>query len=160
MRHQQGVLVLEAVEILQDGRAVVVKAVVAPPLQIADLHGDLRQLEGVGIDFDGLELLHAHLRLEGEAKLRGEGDDFLFQVQQQLQRDVKEVAAAAGGVQHGDGGKFFQEFRRAVSRCARSAFAAFERTRRQSSALSAAHSRRSGAMSTGSTSVLMSASLV
>ena len=48
------------------------------------------------------------LRLELEAELRGKGDDFLFQVQQQLQRDVKEVAAAAGGVQHDDGGSFLR----------------------------------------------------
>ena len=39
---------------------------------------------------------------EREAKLRGEGDDLLFQTEQQLQRDVKEVAAAAGGIEHGD----------------------------------------------------------
>ena len=85
VRHEQGILVLEAVEVLEHGRAVVVKTIVPPPLQETDLHGDLRQLEGVGIDFNGAELLHAHLWREFETKLRGEGDDFLFQAQQQLQ---------------------------------------------------------------------------
>ena len=61
VRHEQGVFVLEAVQNLQNGRAVVVKTVVAPPLQIADLHGHLRQLESVGIDFNGLQLRHARL---------------------------------------------------------------------------------------------------
>jgi hypothetical protein len=49
MRHEQGILVLEAVEILQNRRAVVVKTVVAPPLQETDLHRNLRQLESVGV---------------------------------------------------------------------------------------------------------------
>ncbi|MCX6910916.1 MAG: hypothetical protein NTY01_23140, partial [Verrucomicrobia bacterium] len=105
MRHEQGVFVLEAVEVLQHGRAVVVETVVAPPLQKADLHGDLRQLEGVGIDFNGAELPHAHLGREPEAQLRGVGDGFLFQGKQQLQRDIKEIAAAAGRVQHAQGGE-------------------------------------------------------
>ena len=42
MKKQERVLVLEAVEVLQNGRALVVKAVVASPLQKADLYGDLR----------------------------------------------------------------------------------------------------------------------
>jgi hypothetical protein len=33
-------------------------------------------------------LLHAHLRREFEAKLRGERDDFLFQVEKHLERDA------------------------------------------------------------------------
>ncbi len=36
--------------------------------------------------------------LKLEAQLRGEGDDFLLQVQEHLERDIEEVAAAAGGV--------------------------------------------------------------
>jgi hypothetical protein len=65
MRNQERVFVLEAVEVLQDGRSVVVKAVVAPPLQIADLDRDLGQFVGVGVDLDGAELMDA----EKEARL-------------------------------------------------------------------------------------------
>ena len=109
MRHEQGVLVLEAVEILQDRRAVVVKTVVAPPLQETNLHGNLREFIGVGIDFNGTELLHADLRRKFETKLRRKRDDFLFESKQQLKRDVKEIAAAARGVENGHGGEFFLE---------------------------------------------------
>src|SRR5438105_14389172 len=103
MRNEQRVFVFEIFENLQDRFAFVVEAVVASPLQITDLDRDLRELEGVRIDLDGLELLHAHARLELEAELGGEGDDFFFQIEQELDRDVKEVAAAAGGIEHGDG---------------------------------------------------------
>lgn len=53
--------------------------------------------------------MHAHARLELEAELRGEGDDFFLQIEKQLERDVKEVAAAAGGIEHGEGGEFVVE---------------------------------------------------
>ena len=125
VRHQQGVFVVEAVEVLEHGRAVECETVVAQPLQVADLHGHLRQLESVGVDFDGAELLHAHFRLECEAELLGEGDDFLFQAQQQLQRDVKEVAAAAGGVEDDDGASFLRKAAMRARSCGR-AFAALE----------------------------------
>ena len=49
-------------------------------------------LEGVRIDLDGLELLHAHARLELETELGCEGNDFLFQIEQELDGDVKEVS--------------------------------------------------------------------
>ena len=109
VRRQQGVFILEAVQHLQNRRAVVVKTVVAPPLQIPDLHRDLRQLEGVRIDFNGLQLRNGHLGRELKAKLRRKRDDFLFESQEQLQRDVKKVAAAAGGVEHRHRAKLFLE---------------------------------------------------
>ena len=66
--NQQRVFVLEAVEVLQDRRAVVVEAVVAPPLQVADLDGYLGQFVGVGVDLDGAELVDADFRLELETE--------------------------------------------------------------------------------------------
>src|SRR5450756_2327416 len=84
----EGVLVLKAVQDTQDGRTVIVKAVITPPLQITDLHRDLREFIRVGVDLNGLQLLHANLRLEVEIKDGGKGKDLLFQAQKQLQRDV------------------------------------------------------------------------
>jgi len=51
--------------------------------------------------------LHANQWRELETELRGVGDHFLFQVEQQLERDVKEVAAAARRVEHLDGSELF-----------------------------------------------------
>src|SRR5438876_12203299 len=107
MWNEQRVFVLEIFQLLQDRFAFVVEAVVAAPLQITDLDRDLGELESVRIDLDGFELLHAHARLELEAELGGEGDDFFFQIEQELDRYVKEVAAAAGGIEHGDGRRSF-----------------------------------------------------
>src|ERR1700677_2198701 len=103
MGHEQRVFVLKSIQYLQNRRAIVVKTVVAPPLQIANLHGHLGQLEGVRIDFNGLQLRHGHLRLQRKTKLSGKGDDFLFKSKQQLQRDVEKVAAATRGIKHRDG---------------------------------------------------------
>jgi hypothetical protein len=69
---QEGVVVLEAVEVLKDGRAIVVESVIAAPLQITNLNGHLGQLEGVRIDFDGFQLLDVDLRFQGETELRSE----------------------------------------------------------------------------------------
>ena len=49
---------------MQHGRAVVVETVIAPPLQKADLHGDLREFVGVGVQLYGAKLLHGDLRLD------------------------------------------------------------------------------------------------
>src|SRR5437870_4282073 len=98
MRDKQGIFILEAVEVLEDGCPVIVEAVVAPPLEIADLDGDLGKLEGVGIDFDGFQLLNSDHRFERKTELGGEGDHFLFQAKQQVERDVKKVSAAASGI--------------------------------------------------------------
>ena len=49
---EEGVLVFEAVEVLEDGRAVVVEAVVSPPLEEPDLDRDLGELVGVGVELD------------------------------------------------------------------------------------------------------------
>ena len=106
---QERVFVQEAIEVLQYGRAVVVKAVVAPPLQVADLHGYLGEFVSVGVDLDGAKLVNADFRRELEAQHGGKGDDFLFEVQEHLERDIEEVTAAAGGVHDHNLAEFFEE---------------------------------------------------
>ncbi len=58
------------------------------------------------------------LRLQNKTKLARKGNDFLFEAEQQLQRDVKKVAAAASRVKHRDRWKVVFEIWRARSRCA------------------------------------------
>src|SRR5436309_3537448 len=120
MRDEQRVFVLKVFEILQNRLALVRETVVPPPFQIAYLHGDLREFEGIGIQLDGFQLLHVDVRLELEAELGGKGDEFLFKIEKQLKRDVKKVAAATGGIEHSNGGEFVVkrgEFR-TIGRCA------------------------------------------
>src|SRR2546430_1310752 len=105
MRNQEGVFVLEMVQLLEHGIAFVWETVVASPFQITDLHGNLCEFERVGVEFDGFELLHVHARFEIEAELCREGDEFLFKIEKQLKRDIKEVAAAARGIEHRDAGE-------------------------------------------------------
>src|SRR5689334_7421038 len=95
---EQRVFVLESVQILEHWRTIVVETIIAPPLQIADLHTDLRQLECIGVYLNRAKLLHSHSRSKYPAELRGGGDGFLFQRQQPLKRDVQKVPATARGV--------------------------------------------------------------
>src|SRR5437762_8427032 len=106
MRDEERVFGLETLQLLEHGIAFVRETGVASPFQIADLHGDLCQLEGVGIQLDRFELLHVDARFKFEAELRGKSDEFLFKIEKQLKRDVKKVAAAARGIEHCDGGEF------------------------------------------------------
>src|SRR6266516_2615058 len=106
MRDEERVFVLEVFQILQNRLALVRESVVPPPFQIADLHRDLREFESVGIQLDGFELLHVDAWLEFEAELCGKGDEFLFKVEKQLKRDVKEVAAATRGIEHSNRREF------------------------------------------------------
>ena len=92
-----------------------------------------------------------------KTKLRGKRDDFLFEAKQQLQRDVKKVSAAARWIKHRYGGKQFLKFGETLP-LGGVAFAFG--VGGASSLLMFAHSRRNGCINTGSTSVLMSASLV
>src|SRR5438045_7850932 len=101
MRNEQRVFILKMLQLLQHRIAFVRETVIPPPFQIPNLHGDLREFEGVGIQLDGFELLHIDAWLEFESQLRSKCDEFLFKVEKQLKRDVKEVAAAARRVEHG-----------------------------------------------------------
>jgi hypothetical protein len=84
VRNEERVFVLEVFQILQNRLALVRKTVVAPPLQIADLDGDLREFEGVGVEFDRSELLDVDARFEFEAELCRKGDQFLFKIEKKL----------------------------------------------------------------------------
>ena len=86
----------------------------------------MSELESIGIELDRFELLHVKARLKLESELAGEGDDFLFQIEQQLKRNVKEVAAAAGRVEHGDAGELIVKDRQPLA-MARTAFALYKR---------------------------------
>ena len=91
VRHQQGVFVVESVQVLQHRRSLDQEAVVPQPLQVTDLHGDLRQFVGVRVDLDGAELVNAHFRRELEAEPCGKADDLLLQVQQAVRPILRGV---------------------------------------------------------------------
>src|SRR5439155_18238426 len=54
MRDEERVFVLEVFQILKNRLTLVRETVVPPPFQIADLHRDLREFEGIGVQFDRL----------------------------------------------------------------------------------------------------------
>ena len=84
------------------GQAV---AVVDQPLDVADPDGDLGQLVGVLVDLDAVQLGGRDGDEEAPgAQLVRQADHLVLQVEQQAQGHVQEVAAAAGRVEHLDGG--------------------------------------------------------
>ena len=109
MLNDERILVLKPGEHLEDGGAVALEAVVTAPLEPADLHRDLSQLVGVGIDLKRAELLHADLWGELEAERAGEIDDLLFQTEEKLERDIEKVTAATRGIEHRGGREFSLE---------------------------------------------------
>ena len=99
---------------LQDGVGGDAEAVLVQPLEVADPDGGLGQLVGVGVDLDAVQLRGiGRLPLQGShgrsARAAAEGDDLFPQVQQLAQGDVEKVAAAAGRVEHPDGGELVGE---------------------------------------------------
>jgi hypothetical protein len=112
---EEGVFVFETVKRAEDGGAVVVVAVVAAPLERADLHGDLGEFVGVRVDLDGAELGDIDPKRQGERELGGEGDDFFFEIEEEAEGDVEEISRAAGGVEDDGGGEFFLEGGEAVA---------------------------------------------
>ena len=78
MEKQERILVLEAIEVLQNGRALVVKAVVASPLQKTDLYRDLRQLESVSVNSIALSWWTLTVGSNQEAELGSKSNDFFF----------------------------------------------------------------------------------
>ena len=139
-------------------------------LQITDPNHHLGQLLGERVDFDAEELRGAHVRQPAQAELRAERDHLLFQVEQQVDGDVEEVAGAAGGVEDFDFSQavevieqdFVEGFAGASGLRLSRLRAAFCTSGHFSwhCALTASHSRRSGAITTGSSSVRMSSRLV
>ena len=84
----------------EDGVLGDMEAVGAGPLEEADPDGGLREVVGVGIEFDAVQLPRAdHGQITAEAEVHGVDDDFLFEVLEFLEGDVEEVAGTAGGVE-------------------------------------------------------------
>ena len=91
--------VLDSVQRLEHRIRLVPEPVVVKPLEIANPDHDLRELVGVVVDLDAVQLGRANA---GEKVANaidcGEGDDFLLQVEQEFEGDVQEVTATARGV--------------------------------------------------------------
>ena len=154
------------------------EAVVVHPLQVADPDDDLGEFLGVVVDLDAGQLRGADGGEQADALLGRVGDDFFLQVQQQVQRDVEEVAGAAGRVEDRDVCQAVDEVAERLSRflpagdclgvtlrrwpplpaSLREAAALLPRA--LAFGLTASHSRRSGCITTGSSSVSMSSRLV
>src|ERR1035437_1369331 len=80
------------------------EAVEADPLEPADPDGHLGEVEGIGVDLDAVELPGADGGEVGtDAFFHAEEDDFFFEIFEFEERDVEEVAGAAGGVENLDG---------------------------------------------------------
>ncbi len=111
---QDGVHLLDVVQLFEHrvrGQAV---AVLVEPLNVADPDGDLRQLVGVGVGLDAVELFRrGRVVLKGEPRRQAVGERqrrrLLPEIEQFPQRHVEEVAAAARRVQHADVGQFLLE---------------------------------------------------
>ena len=77
-------------------------AVVDAPLDVADPDDDAGEGMGDGVDLDAVHLARVDFaRCHLQAGPEGVVDDLFLQVHEHLQGDVEEVAAAAGGVEHG-----------------------------------------------------------
>ncbi len=110
VKGEQGVLVLDGVQRGED-RLAPAEAVGVEPLQVADPDRGLGELLGIGVDLDALDLGRGDL---GEAEREGRGGGspghhLLFEREQFAERDVEEVATAAGGVEDGDGSQLGEE---------------------------------------------------
>ncbi len=102
---QQRVPVLDAIQRLQDGVGGVRVAVAPAPLDVADPDGDAGQFGGVVVDLQPQDVVRAGLEHDLgvlEAEIAGFDAHALFQVPQGLERQVEEVARAAGGIQHAE----------------------------------------------------------
>jgi hypothetical protein len=84
------------------------EAVLLHPLQVADPDHHLGQLLGEWVDFDSQKLRGADVGEQADVVGGGEGDHLFFQVEQQVDGDVEEVAGAAGGVEDFDLGEAVQ----------------------------------------------------
>ena len=106
LRRQQRVAALDGVERLQDRVARFAEAVAPHPLDLADPHRHPGQLGGVGVDLQPPHVGRADRR---ERPLKPHRLGFqlhpVLQVLERVQRQVQEVARAAGGVEHREGAK-------------------------------------------------------
>ena len=101
---QNGIGPTDGVQGGEDGLLAVGKAVVAMPLDIANPQGGAGQFHGVGVDFQPQHLVGFDPgRQVVPALSGGVVDNLFFQVEEGAQGDIKEVAAAAGRIQHSNG---------------------------------------------------------
>ena len=102
---EHGVAALDVFEFLQDGfagRRLAARAEM--PLQIANPQNHFGDGGGAGIDFEAQKLVRVnrvrgHFQPEAFAELIGKIEDFTFKAFQVFERDVKEIAAAARGIE-------------------------------------------------------------
>ena len=87
------------------------EAVSEHPLDLANPDGHSRQLGREWVDLDSEQVLWSDLRefLRDAQHQRAPLDRVVFEVLEELQRDVEEVAAAAGRVEDADGAQPFEE---------------------------------------------------
>ena len=75
--------------------------VVESPLQKPDPQGGLRQIHRVGVHFQTQKLFGTHDSFKtSQTAVGGETMHAFFQVFHQLQRNIKEIAAAASGIEY------------------------------------------------------------
>ncbi len=104
----QGVAVLDVVEVAQDGVRQVGEALVdaVVPLQVADPQHHFGDGGGARVDLKAQKLVRVHgdaghvEQALGLAKVGQKVEHLAFQALHVFQRHVQEVAAAAGGVEH------------------------------------------------------------
>ena len=85
-------------------------AVLDAPLQLADPHRHARQFGGVLVQLDAEHVVRAgDVVLALEAHRLGFEIDLVLDILQALQRQVEEIAAAAGRVEHAIGAQPFEE---------------------------------------------------
>ena len=134
------------------------------PLQLADPHRHARQLGGVLVELDAEHVVRAgHVVLALQAQRLGLQVDLVLDVLQALQRQVEEVAAAAGRVEHAVGLQPLQEADERGLRVALGLVAVASCSwpaPSRSPALRGCHSASSGRCTTGSTSRRMVAGSV
>jgi len=142
----------------QDRVAPVAQAVAEHPLDLADPDRDPRQLGGVGVDLDAQDRIGPDPRelaglLEDQAPPL---DRLPLEVLERAERDEQEVAASAGGIEHAHPAQALEECAedeaRAVLRLRRLRDLATDSSSAVTRACIAAYSRRSGRITTGSTS--------
>ena len=78
-----------------------VVSVVVLPLDVADPDDDGGEFVGVDVSLDAVELFGAGARQKsGKAVGGGENADFFFEIENAFERNIKEIAAAAGGIEN------------------------------------------------------------
>ena len=122
VRVQNRIPALDGVERAQDRVAAGVEAVGAHPLDLADPDRDAGELGGVGVELDAEHGLGPDCgEAAGQAERLGLEVGAVLDVLERAQREIEEVARAAGGVEHAERLEPFEEagLQRQRPRCGR-----------------------------------------